>query len=222
MDIHSNLLSILNKLPENVKLIAVSKTKPGKDIMEAYNAGQRIFGENKVQDLVAKQPFLPDDIKWHFIGHMQTNKVKYIAPFISLIQAIDSLKLLREVNKQALKNNRTIDCLLQFHIAEESSKFGLSLSEASDILMSEDYKSIRNVNLVGVMGMSTFTDDMQLVRKEFRTLANIYSQLKNEFFANSDDFREISMGMSGDYHIAIEEGSTMIRIGTSIFGERNK
>lgn len=222
MSIRLNLQAIRNNLPNYVKLIAVSKTKPVEDIMEAYEAGQRIFGENKVQDLVAKQPLLPADIQWQFIGHVQTNKVKYFAPFINLIHAIDSMKLMKEVNKQALKNNRTIDCLLQFHIAEESSKFGLSFDESKEILSSEEYKNLENINITGVMGMSTFTNDMDHVRREFKTLKQIFDKLKNEFFEQDESFKEISMGMSGDYQIAIEEGSTMIRVGTSIFGKRNK
>ena len=222
MSIQSNLQAIRKNLPDGVKLIAVSKTKPAEDIQKAYDVGQRIFGENKVQDLVAKQPVLPTDIHWHFIGHVQTNKVKNIAPFINLIHAIDSLKLLKEVNKQAVRNNRTIDCLLQFHIAEESSKFGLSIDEAVEILSSDDYQNMNNIRIVGVMGMSTFTSNMDQVRREFRTLRNIFDRIKRDFFDKNEDFKEISMGMSGDYKIAIEEGSTMIRIGTSIFGARNK
>jgi len=221
MNIQFKLRDILDKLPDPVKLIAVSKTKPIEDIREAYDAGQRIFGENKVQDLVAKQPLLPGDIEWHFIGHMQTNKVKYIAPFISIIHAVDSLKLLKEINKQAVKHVRNIDCLLQFHIAEEASKFGFSIDEAVEVLKSENYKNLKNVNIIGVMGMSTFTSNTDQVRKEFQTLKRIFDKLKNDFFADTDQFQEISMGMSGDFHLAIEEGSTMIRIGTAIFGERN-
>ena len=220
MSIQSNINSLLSELPENVKLIAVSKTKPVEDIMAAYQAGQRIFGENKVQDLVAKQPHLPKDIDWHFIGHMQTNKVKYLAPFINLIHAVDSLKLLKEINKQAFKNNRIINYLLQFHIAQETTKFGLSLDEAHEIILSELFPSLENVNIVGVMGMSTFTSNTEVVRSEFQTLHKIFHQLNDKYFADKKDFKEISMGMSGDYKIAIEEGSTMVRIGTSIFGER--
>jgi len=222
MNIQSNLRNILDKLPDSVKLIAVSKTKPVEDIREAYDAGQRIFGENKVQDLVAKQPLLPRDIEWHFIGHMQTNKVKYIAPFISIIHAVDSLKLLKEINKQAVKHDRSIDCLLQFHIADEASKFGFSIDEAVEVLKSEDYKNLKNVNIIGVMGMSTFTSNTDQVRREFQTLKRIFDKLKDDFFADTDQFQEISMGMSGDFQLAIMEGSTMVRIGTSIFGERNK
>lgn len=222
MSIQSNLQAIRKTIPDEVKLIAVSKTKPAENIQEAYDIGQRIFGENKVQDLFAKQPLLPDDIQWHFIGHVQTNKVKFIAPFINLIHAIDSLKLLNEVNKQAIKNNRTINCLLQFHIAEETSKFGLSIDEATEILSTPVYQNMENIKIVGVMGMSTFTEDMDQVRREFRTLRKIFEELKKNYFNQDIGFKEISMGMSGDYRIAIEEGSTMIRVGTSIFGLRNK
>lgn len=221
MSIKSNLEKILVTLPAHVKLVAVSKTKPVEDLQEAYDAGQRIFGENKVQDLIAKQAVLPADINWHFIGHMQTNKVKYIAPFVALIHGVDSLKLLKEINKQALKNKRVIDCLLQFHIAEEDTKFGLSIEEATDLLKSEEYQLMENVRFTGVMGMSTFTNDFDQVKKEFQNLIRIFNKLKNEFFKADALFKEISMGMSGDYQLAINEGSTMVRIGTAIFGERN-
>jgi len=222
MNIQSGLSEVLQTMPDHVKLVAVSKTKPAEDIREAYDAGQRVFGENKMQELLAKQPLLPNDIKWHFIGHLQTNKVKYIAPFVSLIHAVDSLKLFKEINKQAKNNDRVIDCLFQFHIAEEYSKFGLNFEKAVSILTNEEYKQLKNIRIVGVMGMSTFTEDMGKVRKEFQTLKNIFDRLKNDFFSAEDHFKEISMGMSGDYKIAIEEGSTMVRIGTSIFGEREK
>lgn len=220
MSIKDNLNHLFNDLPKGVTLIAVSKTKPAEIIQEAYYAGQRIFGENKVQDLVAKQPLLPSDIGWHFIGHMQTNKVKYIAPFISLFHAVDSLKLLKEINKQALKNNRLIDCLIQFHIAKEETKFGLSFDEATNILNSDIYKTLKNIRIIGVMGMATFTSDHEQVRDEFHKLQLIFSQLKKNHFNNDSAFKEISMGMSDDYKIAIEEGSTMVRVGTSIFGKR--
>ncbi len=220
MSIQNNLSKLLNEIPQHVKLVAVSKTKPPADIMEAYNTGQRYFGENKVQDLTAKQPVLPDDIQWHFIGHLQTNKVKYIAPFVSLIESIDSLKLLKEINKQALKSNRTIDCLLQFHIAEEYAKFGLDMEEANVLLQSDDYAEMENIRIVGLMGMATFTENMEVVRKEFKTLKGYFLQIKRKYFADREYFKEISMGMSGDYSIAIEEGCTMVRIGSLIFGER--
>lgn len=204
-----------------MRLVAVSKTKPNKDILEAYENGQQIFGENKVQDLTRKYEELPKDIEWHFIGHPQSNKVKYIAPFISLIHGVESIKLLKTINKEGFKNNRVIKCLLQFHIAEESTKFGLSESEAAVILESEEFKALQNVEIVGVMGMATYTDDENQVRNEFRVLNNIFSTLKNKYFSDTESFCEISMGMSGDYQIAIEEGSSLIRVGSNIFGRRN-
>ena len=222
MSISKNLNEFLQQIPENVKLVAVSKTKPLEDIMEAYEAGQRIFGENKVQDLVYKQPLLPGDIQWHYIGHLQTNKVKFLAPFVSLIHAVDSLKLLKEINKQGEKNERTIDCLLQFHIAKEQTKFGLSMAEAEEILQSDAFQSLTNARIVGVMGMATYTPDKEQVRQEFRQLYSYFEKLKNRFFKDANYFTEISMGMSGDFMLAIEEGSTLIRVGTRIFGERNK
>jgi len=188
--------------------------------MEAYESGHRIFGENKAQELISKQPKLPSDIQWHFIGHLQTNKVKYIAPFVSLIESVDRLKLLREINKQANKSERIIDCLLQFHIATEDTKFGLNMDEAKEMLDSESYKSMKNVRICGVMGMATFTEDEEKVRAEFKNLKNIFTQLKTKYFGEAEHFREISMGMSGDYQIAVEEGSTIVRIGSLIFGER--
>ncbi len=221
MDIRLNLLSFLSTIPKDVQLVAVSKTKPVEIIQEAYNAGQRVFGENKVQDLSAKAPLLPNDIHWHFIGHMQTNKVKYIAPFVKMIHAVDSYKLLKEINKQAAKNNRIIDCLLQFHIAEESTKFGLNLVEAEDLLNNSELVNSKKIRISGVMGMATYTSDMQQVRNEFKQLVEYKVIIKNKFFSDKPYFKEISMGMSGDYETAIEEGSTMIRIGTKIFGERN-
>ena len=221
MEIKHNLENFLSSLPKNVQLVAVSKTKPVEDIMEAYEAGQHVFGENKVQDLSAKAPQLPNDIEWHFIGHMQTNKVKNIASFVKMIHAVDSLKLLKEINKQALKNNRTIDCLLQFHIAEEETKFGLNMKEAENILSDSEFANLKNIRIVGVMGMATYTNNMEQVRIEFKHLTKYMLILKNKFFSKKPYFKEISMGMSGDYKIAIEEGSTMIRVGTKIFGERN-
>ncbi len=221
MEIRENLLSFLSTIPDNVQLVAVSKTKPVEAIMEAYEVGQRVFGENKVQDLSAKAEQLPDNIDWHFIGHMQTNKVKYIAPFVKMIHAVDSIKLLKEINKQALKHNRIIDCLLQFHIAEEDTKFGLSLSEAIELLNNTALVNMKNIRIVGVMGMATYTDDTQQIRGEFKRLFEYMNELKTNYFGDNPYFKEISMGMSGDYKIAIEEGSTMIRIGTKIFGARN-
>jgi len=220
MGIRENLIEINRILPREVKLVAVSKTKPVGDILEAYNAGHRIFGENKAQELITKQPLLPADIQWHFIGHMQTNKVKYIAPFVSMLHAVDSPKLLKEINKQANKNDRVIDCMLQFHIGEEDTKFGLDMDEAIEILESPWFKELNNVEICGVMGMATYTDDMDQVRREFRYLKKVFTELKTRYFSTSNSFKEISMGMSGDYMEAIEEGSTMIRVGSSIFGER--
>ncbi|MEM6320340.1 MAG: YggS family pyridoxal phosphate-dependent enzyme [Bacteroidota bacterium] len=212
---------ILNFLaPTQTKLVAVSKTKPKSMIQAMYDEGQRIFGENRVQELVEKAEALPKDIQWHQIGHLQTNKVKYIAPFVALIHAVDSLKLLKEINKQAAKNERVIDCLLQFHIAEESSKFGLSLAEAEELLTSEVYQKMENITLVGVMGMATFTDNEVQVRNEFKTLKSHFDHLQQNYFADRPTFKEISMGMSGDYQIAVEEGSTMVRIGSLLFGSR--
>jgi len=220
MSIAENIKRITSELGENTRLVAVSKTKPDEDLMEAYNAGQRLFGENKVQELAGKYERLPKDIEWHFIGHLQTNKVKYIAPFVSLIHGVDSLKLLKTINKEAKKKDRVIDCLLQFHIATESTKFGLNREEAVAILDDEQYRSFENVRIAGVMGMATYTDDKGQVRNEFRSLKKIFDDLKAECFADKQYFKEISMGMSGDYKIAIEEGSTLVRIGSSIFGAR--
>ena len=205
---------------KGVKLVAVSKTKPVDAILNIYNTGQRIFGENRVQELIEKEAQLPKDIEWHLIGHLQTNKVKYIAPFVQLIHSVDSLKLLKEINKQAAKNERIIDCLLQMHIAEEDTKFGLEQQEVIEILQSEVYQQMKNVRIVGLMGMATFTHNEDQVRQEFRQLKNTFTTLKEQFFKEEDAFKEISMGMSGDYQIAIDEGSTMVRIGSLIFGAR--
>jgi len=221
MEIGKEILAIKQSIPANVKLVAVSKTKPNEDIMAAYNVGHKIFGENKVQDLAGKYESLPKDIEWHFIGHPQSNKVKYIAPFVALIHGVDSLKLLKVIDKEGSKNNRVIHCLLQFHIATEATKFGLSVDEAKAILESEEFKKLKFVEIAGVMGMATYTDDTDWIRNEFRTLKNIFNLLKNEYFSGSEIFTEISMGMSGDYKIAVEEGSTMIRVGSKIFGARN-
>lgn len=219
--IKDNLIETLKTIPENVQLVAVSKTKPNEDIIETYNEGQRVFGENKVRELTTKYEELPKDIQWHMIGHLQRNKVKYIAPFVSMIHAVDSLRLLKEINKQAKKNERVINCLLQFHIAEESTKFGLDLSEAKELLSSDEFKAMDSITICGVMGMATFTDDEDQVRREFRELKKSFNVLKESFFKGNDPFKEISMGMSGDYKSAIEEGSTMVRIGSTIFGARN-
>ena len=218
--IKENLNNVRTTIPENVTLIAVSKTKPVSDLQEAYDAGQRIFGENKALEMRDKHQELPKDIKWHFIGHLQTNKIKYIVPFVTLIHSIDSASLLEAVNKEAVKNNRVIDCLLQFHIAQEETKFGLDMEEAKTMIESENFKKLNNVRIVGVMGMATFTDDVNQVRNEFKTLKNIFDTLKENYFKD-DSFKEISMGMSDDYLIAIEEGATMVRVGSKIFGARN-
>ena len=220
MKVGENLDKIKKEIPESLKLVAVSKTKPDEMIMDAYRAGHRRFGENKVQELTARQPNLPQDIQWHFIGHLQTNKVKYLAPFVRMIESVDRLKVLKEINKQAAKVERVIPCLLQFHIAEEQTKFGLDMAEAKQILESEAYANMKNIRLEGVMGMATFTEDTGRIRREFKLLRNIFKELKVTYFSEDDAFREISMGMSGDYKIAIEEGSTMVRIGSLIFGER--
>lgn len=221
MDIAANIAKIKNNLPAVVKLVAVSKTKSNSDILEAYHSGHTIFGENKVQELVKKYELLPKDIEWHFIGHLQTNKVKLIAPFVHLIHGVDSFKLLKVIDSEAKKQNRQVKCLLQFFIAEEDTKFGLSLAEAREILNSPDFKLLNNICICGVMGMATFTDDKGQIRNEFKLLKTIFKTLKNEYFSDEKNFSEISMGMSDDYQIAIEEGSTLIRVGSKIFGERN-
>lgn len=202
-------------------LVAVSKTKPVSQILEMYHKGQRIFGENRVQELAQKYEELPKDIEWHMIGHLQRNKVKYIAPFVGMIHSVESIQLLEEINKQARKHDRVIPCLLQFKIATEDSKHGLQRSEIIPYLSSSAFKDLEHVRIVGVMGMATFTDDILQVRNEFKQLKTIFNQLKTEVFAEAASFREISMGMSGDYAIAIEEGSTMVRIGSLLFGNRN-
>ncbi|OYT11227.1 MAG: YggS family pyridoxal phosphate-dependent enzyme [Bacteroidetes bacterium 4572_112] len=219
--IGDKIASIKGQLPEQVRLVAVSKTKPIEDIQQAYDDGQRIFGENKALEMRDKAAALPDNIHWHFIGHLQRNKVKYIAPFVKLIHGVDSLKLLKEINKEALKNDRIISCLLQFHIASEETKFGLSLDEAVEMLSSEDYKAMKNIKITGVMGMASNTFDTDLVRAEFKHLLNLFQSIRYKFFLDNIFYREISMGMSNDYQIAVQEGSTLVRIGSSIFGARN-
>ena len=218
--IKENLAIIQDTIPSDVTLVAVSKTKPVSDLQEVYDAGQRVFGENKVQEMTEKYEVLPKDIQWHLIGHLQTNKVKYIAPFVSLIHSVDSMKLLNEINKEAKKNNRVIDCLLQFHIAQEETKFGLSIEEAKELLESKEFVEMQNVSIVGIMGMASFTENIETVRHEFRVLESYFQILKSHFFKFNHHFKEISMGMSGDYLLAIEEGSTMVRVGSSIFGTR--
>ena len=219
MSIANNLQEIKSTLPEQVTLVAVSKTKPVANLMEAYDAGQRIFGENKIQEMAEKWEEMPKDIQWHMIGHVQTNKVKYMAPFVSLVHGVDSLKLLSEINKQALKNERSIDCLLQMHIAEEETKFGLDQKELLELINSDSFKDLKNIRIVGLMGMATFTDNQNQIRKEFNELHSIFEELKNDTIVGSD-IEILSMGMSGDYKLAIDCGSSMVRIGSSIFGGR--
>ena len=215
--IQENLQNIKATLPKNVTLVGVSKTKPIEDLQEAYNAGQRIFGENRIQEMAEKYELLPKDIKWHMIGHLQSNKVKYMAHFVNLIHGVDKFSTLKEINKQAKKHDRVIHCLLQAKIAEEDSKFGLSFDEIENILASEKLKDLVNIKIVGLMGMATFTDDKQQLHKEFSSLKNLFDKLKTD----NQNLKTLSMGMSGDYLIAIENGSTMIRVGSSIFGKRN-
>lgn len=217
MSIKEQLINIKSSLPKSVTLVAVSKTKPVSDIQEAYDAGQRVFGENKIQEMASKWEVLPKDISWHMIGHVQRNKVKYMAEFVDLIHGVDNFKLLKEINKQAKKHERVINCLLQIKIAEEDSKFGMSAEEASTLLTSEAFQELENIAIVGVMGMATFTDDLTQVRQEFKQLKNTFNTLQ----VIHGNIETISMGMSGDYELAIEEGSTMVRIGSSIFGARN-
>jgi pyridoxal phosphate enzyme (YggS family) len=218
--VKENLQKILSEIPKDVQLVAVSKTKPNEMIQEAYNAGQRIFGENRAQELAEKATALPKDIEWHMIGHLQRNKVKYIAPHVNMIHSIDSPRLLKEVNKQAKKCNRVIDVLIQFHIAREESKFGFSLEEVVDLFEDEDFPHMENINIRGVMGMATFTDNQEKVEEEFQALNNYFLVVQSRFFKFNDQFNIISMGMTNDYKIAIEEGSNMIRIGSAIFGPR--
>ena len=220
MSIQQNLNQIKSTLPEHVTLVAVSKTKPVSQIMEAYSAGHRIFGENKIQEITEKFEAMPKDIEWHMIGHVQTNKIKYMANFVSLIHGVDSFKLLKEINKQALKNNRIINCLLQIKIADEDSKFGMSATDASKIIQSKEFSELKNVCVVGVMGMATFTEDQKQIEREFKLLKSTFDELKAIQTENCK-LQTISMGMSGDYPLAIECGSTMVRVGSSIFGERN-
>lgn len=221
MSIKDRLQQIQQTIPEHVTLVAVSKTMPNSDILEAYEVGQRHFGENKVQELIEKQAVLPNDIKWHFIGHLQRNKVKYIVPFVDLIEGVDSLKLLKEINKEAKKNNRIQRCLLQFFIADEETKFGLNREEAAELVQVLKIESLNAVEICGVMGMATFTDKEGQISEEFKQLKSIFDWLKTDFFSDSNAFQVISMGMSGDYQLAIAEGSTEVRIGSTIFGARS-
>ena len=221
MTIKEEIAKITAELPKGVRLIAVSKFHPADAVMEAYEAGQRLFGENKVQEMVAKQEVLPKDIEWHFIGHLQTNKVKYIAPFVTMIHSIDSLHLLTEVNRQAEKVGRVINVLLQIHIAHEETKFGMTFDECRALLNEGTWKQLNHVRICGLMGMATFTDDMGQVDREFAGLQAFFEELKGNWFADDTAFKELSMGMTDDYPIAIRHGSTFVRIGTLIFGERN-
>lgn len=214
-------LEFKKQLTSEVKLVAVSKTKPEEEILKLYDEGQRVFGENKVQELVRKAENLPDDIEWHMIGHLQSNKVKYIAPFVNLIHAVDSLKLLRTINKEAVRNNRKINCLIQVHIAQEETKFGLSEKELPVFFAELKKEEFAGVNISGLMGMATFTDNFLQVKEEFRNLKLIFEEIKEQYFRNNPLFKELSMGMSDDYLIALEEGATIIRIGSLIFGIRN-
>lgn len=220
MSIQSNIQELRQHIPSDVKLVCVSKFHPAETVMEAYDAGERIFGESRVQELVQKQPELPADIQWHFIGHLQTNKIKFIVPFVKLIHGVDSWKVLNEINKQAEKAAKKTACLLQVHIADEETKFGFSEEELIDLISGNELQNLHNVQIAGLMGMATYTEDENQVRKEFRSLKILFDKIKSEYFSNDEAFCELSMGMSQDYQIAIEEGSTMIRIGTSIFGER--
>lgn len=221
MSITEQLQHIRQTLPEHVTLVAVSKTKPAVDIMEAYEAGQRIFGENKVQELVGKAESLPADIQWHMIGHLQSNKIKFIAPFVTLIHGVDSIKLLEAINKEGAKVNRVIDCLLQIHIASEETKFGFSPDEITSILATYPLHQLEFINVRGLMGMATFTDDHEVVASEFRQLKQLFDHVAKNTFVNHSGFDTLSMGMSDDYEIAIAQGSNMVRIGSNIFGERN-
>jgi pyridoxal phosphate enzyme (YggS family) len=220
-EIAANIMSLKKSLPSSVRLVAVSKTRPVADIMEAYNAGQRCFGENRVQEILNKKDHLPSDIEWHLIGHLQRNKVKQIVPFISMIQSVDSLRLLSVINSEALKVNRMVNVLLQVHIAREETKFGFDRDEIYGMMTSAEFTDLKYIRICGIMGMATFTDDHFQVQTEFRLLADLFNDLKKRFFYSDESFREISMGMSGDYEIAVKEGSTMIRVGSLIFGERS-
>ena len=220
MSITDNLKQVLEELPDGVKLVAVSKFHPDSAILEAYNAGQRIFGESKVQEMTAKYESLPKDIQWHFIGHLQTNKIKYMIPYVSMIHGVDTYKLLEEINKQAAKAGRVVNCLLQVHIAQEETKFGLSPDECRALFAEESWRELSHVRICGLMGMATNTDNMEQVKSEFKLLHRLFCEIKDGYFQSSDCFTELSMGMSHDYRIAIAEGATMVRVGSKIFGER--
>jgi pyridoxal phosphate enzyme (YggS family) len=218
--ISDSIIEINQQIPQGVQLVAVSKTKPISDIEEAYTIGQRVFGENKVQELEDKFRALPKDIEWHLIGHLQSNKVKYIAPFVAMIHAVDSEQLLRIIDKEGAKNNRIIDCLIQIHIAQEDTKFGFSEQEAAIFLNSTSWKELNHVRIRGLMGMATFTDNTQQIRSEFKNLKTLFDKIKSTSMHDFDSFDQLSMGMSGDYQIGIEEGSTLVRVGSAIFGDR--
>jgi len=218
--IAANIISLKQSLPPDVRLVAVSKTRPVEDIMVAYNTGQRCFGENRVQEILSKKDYLPADVEWHLIGHLQRNKIKLIVPFVSMIQSVDSLRLLSAIDSEASKINRIVDILLQMHIAREETKFGFSREEIEAMMLSPELKEFRFIRICGLMGMATFTSDPGQVQMEFRSLAGLFNELKRKYFYADDSFREISMGMSGDYEIAIKEGSTIIRVGSLIFGGR--
>lgn len=221
MSIQADLKGVLTDLPASVRLVAVSKFHPNEAIEEAYAVGQRIFGESKVQEMTQKYETLPKDIEWHFIGHLQTNKIKFMVPFVAMIHGVDSFKLLAEIDKQAAKFGRIIPCLLQIHIAEEDTKFGFSFDECREMLTAGEWKELKNIRISGVMGMATNTDDSKQIKKEFCSLNMFFKEIKQAYFAETTDFKEISMGMSHDYRLAIEEGSTLVRVGSKIFGERN-
>lgn len=220
MSIAENLKQVLSELPKEVRLVAVSKFHPNETIEEAYRAGQRVFGESKVQEMTSKYETLPKDIEWHFIGHLQTNKIKFIIPYVALIHGVDSYKLLVEINKQAAKADKTVNCLLQLHIAREETKFGFSLEECREMLASDEWKKLKNIRICGLMGMATNTDENEQIKVEFCSLSNFFHEVKSTWFANEFSFKELSMGMSHDYHEAIAAGSTLIRVGSKIFGER--
>jgi len=221
MSIKSNIQAIRTHIPGHVNLVCVSKFNPNEAILEAYGCGERVFGESKVQELCGKYETLPKDISWHFIGHLQSNKIKFIVPFVSLIHGVDSYKLLEEINNQAIKSEKIINCLLQVHIAKEETKFGFSAEELLETLTNIGWKELKNVRICGLMGMATFTENRDQIQSEFKMLKTLFNQVKNTFFVNEISFSELSMGMSDDYQIAIEEGSTMVRVGSSIFGSRN-
>lgn len=221
MQIAENIKQVLSELPAGVRLVAVSKFHPNEAIEEAYSAGQRVFGESKVQEMTAKYESLPKDIEWHFIGHLQTNKIKYIVSYVALIHGVDSYKLLAEINKQAAKENRVVNCLLQLHIASEETKFGFSFDECREMLAAGDWKELKNIRICGLMGMATNTDNSEQIKTEFCSLSSFFQEVKSTCFADTETFRELSMGMSHDYHEAITVGSTLVRVGSKIFGERN-